>query len=179
MCARTDVQNDLEESCPQAEPKTAKLHAISVLGCDCQSSMHQLLPYTTRQKSESVGQCLYLSDSDVVATEQTWPHVTIWTLNYADRTPTPGTTCSGTEFVFVYLHGLSPSIRKTLWLCAALMWHDVSFQSLTILLAQCTSCPWDFILPFPKVLKDIWMWSISTVFAIPTVLPSNSIEIFK
>jgi hypothetical protein len=34
-------------------------------------------------------------------------------------------------------------------------------------------------LPFPKVLKDIWMWSISTVFAIPTVLPSNSIEIFK
>src|ERR1700683_2188497 len=33
-CARTDVQNNLEESRPQAEPKTSKLRAISVLGCD-------------------------------------------------------------------------------------------------------------------------------------------------
>ena len=116
--------------------------------------MSSLLPM--RGVRSEIRECRSISDSDVVATEQTWPHVTIWTLNYADHTPTPGTTCSGAEFVFVYLRGQS-SIRKTLWLCAALMWHDVSFQSLTILLAQCTSCPWDFILPFPKVLKDIWM----------------------
>ena len=102
-----------------------------------------LLPM--RGVRSEIRECRSISDSDVVATEQTWPHVTIWTLNYADRTPTPGTTCSGAEFVFVYLRGQS-SIRKTLWFCAALTWHDVSFQSLTILLAQYTSCPWDFIL---------------------------------